>query len=78
MKRKRGWLFYPLIIVALLLCAIPAHADIPTMPHAFYGTLTVGGSAASVGTVVTAKVAEVTVRQHYYYGCGSIWWLRCL
>jgi len=64
MKRKRGWLFYPLIIVALLLCAIPAHADIPTMPHAFYGTLTVGGSAASVGTVVTAKVAEVQ--------CGSI------
>ena len=64
MKRKRGWLFYPLIIVALLLCAIPAHADIPTMPHAFYGTLTVGGSAASVGTVVTAEVAEVQ--------CGSI------
>ena len=64
MKRKRGWLFYPLIIVALLLCAIPAHADIPAMPHAFYGTLTVGGSAASVGTVVTAKVAEVQ--------CGSI------
>lgn len=64
MKRKRGWLFYPLIIVALLLCAIPAHADIPTMPHAFYGTLTVGGSAAPVGTVVTAEVAEVQ--------CGSI------
>jgi len=64
MKRKRGWLFYPLIIVALLLCAIPAHAAIPTLPHAFYGTLTVGGSAASVGTVVTAKVAEVQ--------CGSI------
>jgi hypothetical protein len=64
MKRKRGWFFYPLIIVALLLCAIPAHADIPTMPHAFYGTLTVGGSAASVGTVVTAKVGGVE--------CGSI------
>jgi hypothetical protein len=64
MKRKRGWFFYPLIIVALLLCALPAHADIPTMPHAFYGTLTVGGSAASVGTVVTAKVGGVE--------CGSI------
>ena len=64
MKRKRGWFFYPLIIVALLLCAIPAHADIPTMPHAFYGTLTVGGSAAAVGTVVTAKVGGVE--------CGSI------
>jgi len=64
MKRKRGWLFYPLIIVALLLCALPAHADIPTMPHAFYGTLTVGGSSAAVGTVVTAKVGGVE--------CGSI------
>jgi len=64
MKRKRGWFFYPLIIVALLLCALPAYADIPTMPHAFYGTLTVGGSSAAVGTVVTAKVGGVE--------CGSI------
>jgi len=34
------------------------------MPHAFYGTLTIGGSAAPVGTVVTAKVGGVE--------CGSI------
>ena len=64
MKGKRRWLLYPLIIVALLLCAIPAYADIPTLPHAFYGTLTIGGSAAPVGTVVTAKVGGVQ--------CGSI------
>jgi hypothetical protein len=64
MKRKRGWLLCPLIIVALLLCAIPAYADIPTIPHAFYGTLTISGSAAPVGTVVTAKVGGVQ--------CGSI------
>jgi hypothetical protein len=64
MKRKRGWFFYPLIIVALLLCVIPAHADTPVLPHAFYGTLTVGGSPAAVGTVVTAKVGGVE--------CGSI------
>jgi hypothetical protein len=64
MKRKRGRLFYPLIIVALLLCAIPAHASIPTLPHAFYGTLTINGSAAAVGTVVKAKVGGVE--------CGSI------
>jgi len=48
----------------LLLCAIPAYADTPVLPHAFYGTLTVGGSAAPVGTVVTAKVGGVQ--------CGSI------
>ena len=64
MKRKRGWLLCPLVIVALLLCAIPAYADIPTLPHAFYGTLTISGSSAPVGTVVTAKVGGVQ--------CGSI------
>ncbi|HUV55804.1 MAG TPA: hypothetical protein VMV84_01095, partial [Dehalococcoidales bacterium] len=64
MKRKRGWLLGPLLILALLLCAIPAYADMPTIPHAFYGTLTIGGSAAPVGTVVTAKVGGVE--------CGSI------
>jgi hypothetical protein len=64
MKRKRVWLLCPLIVVALLLCAIPAYADMPTLPHAFYGTLTVAGSPAAVGTVVTAKVDDVE--------CGSI------
>jgi len=59
MKRKRGWLFYPLIIVALLLCTFPAYADTPTLPHAFYGTLTISGSPAAVGTVVKAKVDGV-------------------
>ena len=63
MKRKRGWLLYPLIILVLLLSALPAYADVPTdipaMPHPFYGTVTIGGSDASVGTVVTAKVGGV-------------------
>ena len=64
MKRMRKWLLCPLIVVALLLCAIPAYADAPAVPHAFYGTLTVAGSPAAVGTVVTAKVGGVE--------CGSI------
>jgi len=64
MKGKRKWLLCPLIVVALLLCAIPAYADMPTLPHAFYGTLTITGSPAPVGTVVTAKVNDVQ--------CGSI------
>jgi len=59
MKGKRKWLLCPLIVVALLLCAIPAYADMPTLPHAFYGTLTVAGSPAAVGTVVTAEVGGV-------------------
>jgi hypothetical protein len=64
MKGKRRWLLCPLVVLALLLCAIPVYADIPTIPHAFYGTLTISGSPAPVGTVVTAKVGGVE--------CGSI------
>ena len=68
MKRKRGWLLYPLIILAMVLCAAPAFAavpmDLPSIPHALYGTVTIGGSDAPVGTVVTAKVGGVQ--------CGSI------
>jgi len=64
MKGKRKWLLCPLIVVALLLCAIPAYAAMPAIPHAFYGTLTVAGSPAAVGTVVTAEVGGVE--------CGSI------
>ena len=63
MKGKIRWLLAPLVILALLLCAVPAHASIPTMPHPFYGTVTIGGSAAPVGTEITAKVAGVE--------CGS-------
>lgn len=59
MKRMRKWLLCPLIVVALLLCAIPAYADMPPLPHAFYGTLTVAGEPATVGTVVTAKIGGV-------------------
>ncbi len=68
MKRKRGWLLYPLIVLVLVLSAIPAYADtpmdLPAIPHPFYGTVTIGGSDAPVGTVVTAKVGGVQ--------CGSI------
>ena len=63
MKIKRRWFLYPLIVLTLLLSAIPVYADtpteLPTMPHAFYGTATIGGSAAPVGTVVMAKVGGV-------------------
>ena len=58
MKGKRRWLLVPLVILALLLSATPVYA-IPPIPHAFYGTLTIGGSPAPVGTVVTAKVGGV-------------------
>jgi len=63
MKGKRRWLLCPLVIMALLLCAIPAYAGVPTIPHAFYGTLTINESSAAVGTVVTTKVGGVQ--------CGS-------
>ncbi len=63
MKRKRAWLLYPLIILVLLIGAVPVFADTPTsipaIPHPFYGTVTIDGSDAPVGTVVTAKVGGV-------------------
>ena len=52
-----------LVIMALLLGASPALADGPTLPHAFYGTVTINGADATVGTVVSAKVGGVD--------CGS-------
>jgi len=58
MKGKKRWLLVPLVILTLLLCTVPAYA-IPPVPHAFYGTLTIVGSPAPVGTVVTAKVGGV-------------------
>jgi len=64
MRGKIRWLFTPLVILALLFCAVPAFASIPTTPHPFYGTLTIGVSPAPVGTVVTAEVAGVN--------CGSL------
>jgi len=57
-KRKRLLLLCPLVILALLICAIPAYAIAP-VPHAFYGTLTISGSPAPVGTVVAAKAGGV-------------------
>jgi len=64
MKAKIRWLLAPLVIVALLLSGIPAQASIPTVSdHPFYGTLTIEGFDAPVGTVITAEVGGV--------GCGS-------
>jgi len=66
MRKKGIWLLYP--VFALLLAfslSVPAFADgPPPTPHSFYGTVTIAGSDAPVGTVVTAEVAGVE--------CGSI------
>ncbi|MFC2066436.1 CARDB domain-containing protein [Chloroflexota bacterium] len=49
------------IILALLLglWAMPVYAQIPPIPHAFYGNVTINGDAAPVGTIVTAEVNGV-------------------
>ena len=62
MKRKRLlWLLSPLLMLALLIGNISVYADVPPPPHPFYGTLTIAGSPAPIGTVVTAEVANVQV-----------------
>ena len=47
---------FVILMFLFVLCAIPAHADgIPALPHAFYGNVTINGSAAPVGTLVEAR-----------------------
>lgn len=50
------------IILAFLLafCATPAYA-VPALPHAFFGSVTINGSAASDGSQVSATVDTGTV-----------------
>ena len=44
-----------ILIGCALLCAIPAVA-IPQLPSEFYGTITIDGAPAPVGTVITAEI----------------------
>jgi len=41
------------LLLLLVLCAAPVYA-IPALPHAFYGTVTINGETAPVGTEVSA------------------------
>ena len=42
------------LVLLMAICATPVYA-IPALPHAFYGTLTIGGISAPVGTTVEAR-----------------------
>lgn len=44
---------------AMLSMLASSHAQVPPLPHLFFGTLTVGSIEASVGTVVEARVGGV-------------------
>ena len=65
-----------LCLVCLLLClASPVSAQ-PLIPHAFYGSVTIGGEPAPLGTVVSAKVngadsGSVTTWEQGRYGWGE-------
>ena len=48
-----------LALGAMLSMLGSSHAQIPPLPHQFFGTLTVASSPASVGTVVEARVGGV-------------------
>ena len=48
-----------LLVFLLLLVPTPVLAQ-PPLPHMFYGSLTIGGEAAPVGTVVEARGTNVT------------------
>jgi hypothetical protein len=43
-------------VCLLLLCAVPAYGqEVPPLPHAFYGDVTINGNPAPVGTQVEAR-----------------------
>ncbi len=49
-----------IFIVALTIASVPAVVfAVPQLPHLFYGTITINGNPASVGTVIIAKVGGV-------------------
>ncbi|MDV2481735.1 hypothetical protein F8E02_06885 [Methanoculleus sp. Wushi-C6] len=53
-----------ILILGLVASAAGAGDTTPVLPHEFYGSVTIGGSPAPAGTVITAKIAGV--------GCGSV------
>jgi len=56
----RKAIVFILLAFLLALGATPAYADDPTVPHAFYGNLTINDSAAPVATSVEARGTGVT------------------
>ena len=47
------------LMLLVMLCAAPVYANgIPTLPHAFYGSVTINGDPAPDGTQISATVAE--------------------
>jgi len=50
-----------ILSLLLMLCAAPVYAGIPALPHAFYGSVTINGSPATVGTQVSATVDNGTI-----------------
>lgn len=64
----------------MLLCSLfapAAHADVPVLPHNFYGTVTLDSQSAAVGTVVSAQVRGVyagntTVVESGQYGLPAV------
>ena len=48
------------LFLALLLCSMPVAAQLPVMPHSFWGTVTIDGSPAPDGTVVSAHIGGLS------------------
>jgi len=48
------------LVCLLLLVSTPVFAQPPALPHMFYGSLSIGGQSAPVGTVVEARGTDVT------------------
>jgi len=48
------------LVLALLLCSMPVAAQLPVMPHSFWGTVTIDANPAPDGTTVSAYIGSLS------------------
>ncbi len=58
MRQVKLRLVVTLVLLVSLAIGVAAEESVPTLPHEFYGTVTIGGSPAPVGTVIVAVIGE--------------------
>ncbi len=64
MRQVKLRLVVTLVLLVSLAIGVAAEESVPTLPHEFYGTVTIGGSPAPAGTVIVAVIGGTE--------CGSV------
>jgi len=56
LSMNAGWYGLVIVILCMILCVAGVSADQPLLPCEFYGTVTISGSNAPVGSTITALI----------------------